>query len=431
VNGAQVGVFKKTNEVSLRCFLEGTDGSRLETKISLEILCDLTDETLEWELADQELSRFLVPPDLTKSDGTGPVPMGFLDSSGGWGRFTGGLGGQLLTRGFTSGRLTRCLLSTGHLLTGERTLFRTTFSQDQRCMGVEFVADLNSSLGDCNLIDVITAEISSEVEGFTYDSNMVYNNLDVSITGGEALCFAKDDDCYPYFEAADLNDVMLKCYCPNNRKGYYTKKVTRTVETTRYCGGDDLEVNTRIKKAQANRMFHLCENWCLFLTENPEAESWYWDPWQGCWREQYAGVGSHMSYCNRVIRSPDAIEMKFLNHRKNLFCQSPQPTQSPSNMDSFWYLAEEEDSCDDACRGKGKVCDENLTASVTENNVNAGSYFAEAGVTCVLEEVGNVDWALPGYEVSSGICLTRHSTTENTGCNWAIGLGYQRLCACA
>jgi len=303
-------------------------------------------------------------------------------------------------------------------------------SHDQRCMGVEFSADLNSSHGDCNLIDVMSFEISSEVEGFTYDTNTKYNNLDQSVTGGDALCFAKGDDCYPYFEAEDLKDEMLKCYCPNNRKGYYTKKVTRTVENTRYCGGDEA-VDTRIKKAQANRMFHLCENWCLFLTENPEAESWYWDPWHGCWREQYAGVGAHMSYCNRVIRNPNAIEMQFLNHRKNMFCQSSPPTQSPSNMIFAWYLADEEDSCDDTCKAENKVCGENLIASVDENNENAGSYFAQAGVTCVFEEVGNVDWALPGYEVSSGVCLMRNSSTEHTGCNWAIGVGYQRLCACA
>jgi len=303
-------------------------------------------------------------------------------------------------------------------------------SHDQSCMGVEFIADLNSSHGDCNLINVMSPEISSEVEGFTYDTNTLYNNLDYSVTGGDAICFVKDDDCYPYFEAEDLKDDMLKCYCPNNRKGYYTKKVTRTVENTRYCGSDD-SVDTRIKKAQANRMFHLCENWCLFLTENPEAESWYWDPWHGCWREQYAGVGAHMSYCNRVVRNPNAIEMQFLNYRKNMFCQSSQPTQSPSNMVFAWYLADEKDSCDDTCKAENKVCGENLIASVDENNANAGSYFAQAGVTCVLEEVGNIDWALPGYEVSSGICLMRNSTTEHTGCNWAIGVGYQRLCACA
>merc|ERR1719427_1015736 len=134
-----------------------------------------------------------------------------------------------------------------------------------------------------------------------------------------------------------------------------------------------------------------------------------------------------MSYCNRVIRNPEAIEMRFLNHRSRLFCQSQQPTLLPSNMGSSWYLAEEEDSCEDACESRLKVCDENLTANVTESS---GAYFAEAGVTCASEQIGKADWALPGYEVSTGICLLRNSATENTGCNWAIGVGYRRLCAC-
>jgi len=114
VDGAQVGVFKQTNQVGLRCFLKGTNGCALETEISLEILSDLTNETLEREFPDEQFSGFLVPSDFTKGDGTGPVPMGLLDSSGGWGRFTGGLGGQLLTRGLASGRLTGGLLGTSH-----------------------------------------------------------------------------------------------------------------------------------------------------------------------------------------------------------------------------------------------------------------------------------------------------------------------------
>jgi len=300
---------------------------------------------------------------------------------------------------------------------------------DQRCLGAEFVADSNSNLGDCNLIDDIPPVIMAEVSGFNYDKNIMYNNLDQSVTGGDALCFMKEDECYPYFEAEDLSDTMLDCYCPNNRKGYYTKRVKRTVSNTRFCG-DDPEADTRIMKAQANRMFHLCDNWCLFLTEDPEAESWYWDPWKTCWREQYAGVGTHMSYCNRVIRSPETLEMQFVNHRSTLFCQTEQPTGSPSIMDSDWFMAEEEESCDDACGSNGKVCDENLTASLTDDNASAGSLFSEAGVTCVAEQVGEVDWAFPGYEVSTGICFTRNSATENTACSWAIGVGYRRLCAC-
>jgi len=192
-------------------------------------------------------------------------------------------------------------------------------ANDQRCNGIEFVPDTLSPLGDCNLIDdipvVITAEVSSP---FTYDDSVNYSNLDQNFTGGPALCFQKQDQCNPHFDANELNDVMLDCYCPNNRKGFYTKKVKRTVNNTRFCG-NDAEIDTRIKKAQANRMFHLCENWCLFNTDNPRNESWYYDPWQACWREQNAAVQHmHRSYCSRVIINPDTIEMQFLERRVQL-----------------------------------------------------------------------------------------------------------------
>jgi len=192
-------------------------------------------------------------------------------------------------------------------------------ANDQRCNGIEFVPDTLSSLGDCNLIDdipvVITAKVSSP---FTYDDSVNYSNLDENFTGGPALCFEKQDQCNPHFDANELNDVMLDCYCPNNRKGFYTKKVKRTVNNTRFCG-NDAEIDTRIKKAQANRMFHLCENWCLFNTDYPRTESWYYDPWQACWREQYAAVQHmHRSYCSRVIINPDTIEMQFLERRVQL-----------------------------------------------------------------------------------------------------------------
>jgi len=82
VDGAQVGVLEQANQVSLRCFLKSSDGCRLETKICLEVLSDLTNQTLEGQLADQQLRRLLVTPDLTESHGSGPVPVGLLDTSG-------------------------------------------------------------------------------------------------------------------------------------------------------------------------------------------------------------------------------------------------------------------------------------------------------------------------------------------------------------
>jgi hypothetical protein len=56
VDGAQVGIFKERDEVSLNGFLEGTDGGRLEAEVRLEILSDFTDQALEGELADEKFS---------------------------------------------------------------------------------------------------------------------------------------------------------------------------------------------------------------------------------------------------------------------------------------------------------------------------------------------------------------------------------------
>lgn len=70
MDGCQVGVFEKTDEVSFAGFLECSNGGGLESQVSLEILGDLTNESLERELSDQELSRFLVTTNLTESNGS-------------------------------------------------------------------------------------------------------------------------------------------------------------------------------------------------------------------------------------------------------------------------------------------------------------------------------------------------------------------------
>ena len=114
VDGAQVGVLEETDQVSLAGLLKGHDRRALEAQIGLEILSDFTDKTLEWQLADEELGALLVTTDLTESHCTGPVTMGLLYATGGWGALTGGLGSQLLPWSLSSGRFTCCLLGTGH-----------------------------------------------------------------------------------------------------------------------------------------------------------------------------------------------------------------------------------------------------------------------------------------------------------------------------
>lgn len=105
MDGAEVGVLKEGDEVGLDGLLESADGGALEAEIALEVLCDLTDETLERELADQELGGLLVATDLTKSDGTGLITMRLLDTAGRRGGLASGLGGELLTRGLATGGL--------------------------------------------------------------------------------------------------------------------------------------------------------------------------------------------------------------------------------------------------------------------------------------------------------------------------------------
>ena len=57
---------------------------------------------------------FYCAPDLTESDGTGPVAVGLLDATGGGGGLARRLGGELLAGGLASGGLAGGLLGTSH-----------------------------------------------------------------------------------------------------------------------------------------------------------------------------------------------------------------------------------------------------------------------------------------------------------------------------
>ena len=114
VDGAQVGVLKQTNKVGLAGLLESHDGRGLEPEVSLEVLGDLSHQTLEGQLADEQLGGLLVSPDLTESHCSWPVSVGLLDSAGSRGGLASSLGGQLLPGGLASGGFTSGLLGTSH-----------------------------------------------------------------------------------------------------------------------------------------------------------------------------------------------------------------------------------------------------------------------------------------------------------------------------
>ena len=81
MDGAKVGVLKERDEVSLDGFLKSANGRALEAEIGFEVLSNLTNETLERELADKKLGGLLVTTDLTESDGTRLITMRLLDTT--------------------------------------------------------------------------------------------------------------------------------------------------------------------------------------------------------------------------------------------------------------------------------------------------------------------------------------------------------------
>lgn len=106
MDSTQVGVFKESHQVSFGGFLEGQDSGALESQVALEILSDLTNQSLERKLSDEEVGRLLVTTNLTESDGARTVTVGLLHSTSGRSRFTCSLGGKLLTRSLASSGLT-------------------------------------------------------------------------------------------------------------------------------------------------------------------------------------------------------------------------------------------------------------------------------------------------------------------------------------
>ncbi|DBA01218.1 TPA: hypothetical protein N0F65_002353 [Lagenidium giganteum] len=109
-----VRVLEQSHQIRLGGLLQREHGRALETQVRLEILCDLTHQALERQLADQQLGRLLVATDLTQRDGAGTVAMRLLDAASGRRALAGGLGGELLARRFATGGLACGLLGARH-----------------------------------------------------------------------------------------------------------------------------------------------------------------------------------------------------------------------------------------------------------------------------------------------------------------------------
>ena len=114
VDGAQVAVLEQRHHVRFGRFLQCRDGRSLESQIALVLSGDLTDQSLEWQFAEQQFRRLLVSADFSQRHGSRSETVWLLHSAGGWCRFAGGFGRQLLSRRLSSGRLSCGLLGAGH-----------------------------------------------------------------------------------------------------------------------------------------------------------------------------------------------------------------------------------------------------------------------------------------------------------------------------
>merc|ERR1712127_69074 len=94
VDGTEVGVLEKTNHVGLGGFLEGKNGGRLESKVVFVLGGDLSDESLERKLSDEELSGLLEISDFSEGHCAGSESVGSLDSTS---SLLGGLGSDVLS----------------------------------------------------------------------------------------------------------------------------------------------------------------------------------------------------------------------------------------------------------------------------------------------------------------------------------------------
>ena len=96
--------------------MEGEDSGGLESKVSFEFLSDFSDESLEGELSNEELSGFLVLSNFSEGDGSGSISVGLFNSSSVGGALSGSLVGDLLSGSFSSGGglFSSGLLSSGH-----------------------------------------------------------------------------------------------------------------------------------------------------------------------------------------------------------------------------------------------------------------------------------------------------------------------------
>lgn len=114
MDGAEVCVLEKADQVRLGRLLERAHSRRLEAQVSLKVLGNFADQALERQLPDQEFGALLELTNIAQGHSARAVPAGLFHAAGGRGGLARGLGSQVLARSFASRAFSGCLLGSGH-----------------------------------------------------------------------------------------------------------------------------------------------------------------------------------------------------------------------------------------------------------------------------------------------------------------------------
>ncbi|CAL9098897.1 unnamed protein product, partial [Musa textilis] len=114
VDGAEIGILEEPHEIGLGSLLQRRHSRALEAQVGLEVLGDLTDQTLERQLPDEQLRALLVLTDLPQSHRPGAEAMWLLHAASRRGRLPRRLRRQLLPGCLPAGGLPGRLLRTRH-----------------------------------------------------------------------------------------------------------------------------------------------------------------------------------------------------------------------------------------------------------------------------------------------------------------------------
>jgi len=300
--------------------------------------------------------------------------------------------------------------------------------KDQRCQGIEYPEDGSQ----CRLID---DDVDDIVPNFVPLPNL---------SGSPAVqCFAKTDQCNPSFESSDLDEELLTCYCHNQSHGFLTKNVERTVEATRYCGSMDTEEEIElwfeeteaIRRAQANRMFHLCDAWCLFDVDNPREKYWFYNPRSMCWDKQ-----GTKGYCYRQHVAVNSIEFQYVVNRANKMCGRSKdiPTFAPTTRGVTWVLERglRREFCSTVCELENMTCSGEdfhllFNSQIEDHSDRIVEIYRSAGVECTELAEGGFRSVNPSYHSGTGVCILRNSQKNSKNpCRGRSRGAFLRLCPC-